>query len=115
VTKVVFFPAIFLLTLVLTACQPRSLYDWGSYNAAVHRFYNNQDTYQNDVEVRRLALELSTAKPERIPPGKSAHLGYLYTLQGDSTTAEKYFTLEKELFPESAVFMDRVIAMNRRR
>jgi hypothetical protein len=43
-------------------------------------------------------------------PGVQAHLGYLNVLAGDAGAASSWFRAEKADFPESAPFMDRLIA-----
>ena len=45
-----------------------------------------------------------------MPPGWHAHLGYLYFELGKSDQARQEFETEKANFPESAVFMDRLLA-----
>jgi hypothetical protein len=45
-----------------------------------------------------------------LPPGFHAHLGNLYYQMGKSDLALQEFQKEKAQFPESAVFMDRLIA-----
>ena len=101
------------LTTTLIACQSRSLYSWGSYESSIHRFYNSEGGFQIERDIERLSHEISRTPAEKIPPGKAAHLGYLYALQGDHAVAENYFKMERSLFPESQVFIDRVIDMNR--
>ena len=43
------------------------------------------------------------------PPGLHAQLGYVHYQMGNVREAVTEFGLEKLLFPESAVFMDRMI------
>jgi hypothetical protein len=47
---------------------------------------------------------------EAVPPGFHAHLGYLYFQTGKTDQALQSFETEKSLFPESTIFMDRLIA-----
>jgi hypothetical protein len=96
-------------TLVLvTGCSPHTLYDWGSYEPSIDRMYNSPENFRPDDEVETLARELETTAPARIPPGKAAHVGYLYLLKGDREAAKAFFLMEKRLFPESSVLMDRL-------
>jgi hypothetical protein len=41
-----------------------------------------------------------------VPPGVHAHLGYMYYLQGNTGAAYQEFMTERELFPESATFVN---------
>jgi hypothetical protein len=50
----------------------------------------------------------SANKP--VPPGFHAQLGYLYYQLGKLDQAQQEFQTEKILFPESAVFMERLLA-----
>jgi hypothetical protein len=50
----------------------------------------------------------SVDKP--VPPGYHAHMGYLYFQLGKTDQALQSFVTEKTLFPESTVYMDRLIA-----
>ena len=53
-----------------------------------------------------------TSHRQRLPaPGLHAHLGYLHSAAGNVDTARSHFETEKELFPESARFMDYLIAL----
>ena len=52
----------------------------------------------------------SQSRSKRVPPGMFANLGYLYLQNGQSGRARSLFENEKRLYPESAHFMDRVIA-----
>ena len=45
-----------------------------------------------------------------VPPGFHAHLGYLYYQLGKADAARQELQTEKAEFPESAVFMDRLLA-----
>lgn len=97
-----------LLPLLAGACATQGLYDWGSYDASVAEFYTPESDGQIERHIEVLANELEQSKPERIPPGKAAHVGFLYYLRGDSAAAKEFFLLEKRLFPESQVFIDRL-------
>jgi hypothetical protein len=54
-------------------------------------------------------IKRSEENHRRVPPGKHAHLGYLYAQAGQTELARLHFRAEKKLFPESAVFMDRLL------
>lgn len=108
------FKAWLLLFLCLTcgACQGHLLYDWGSYESSIHSFYNSEGEFPIGSEIDRLTQELERTPAERIPPGKAAYLGYLHTLIGEHSIAEQYFKTEIRLYPESRVFINRLIATN---
>lgn len=93
----------------LTACSPRPQYDWGTYNDSIHGLYVSPENYILDEDIERLASEMEKTEPGKVPPGKAAHLGFLYTTKGLKEEARRYFELEKSLFPESTVLMNRLI------
>jgi hypothetical protein len=105
----------YLLVLCVVAsivgCQ-RTLYDWGTYENSVYRMYSSRENFSAAGEVDRLRKEVErTQKHNRlIPPGKMAHLGYLYLMTGDSESARHCLETEKTLFPEGGPFMDFLIA-----
>lgn len=99
-------PLVALLLVVLTGCQ-RTLYDWGTYEVSVLRMYSSRENFSVASEIDRLQREVDRTerRGRKVPPGKVAHLGYLYLLAGDSEKARGCFEKEKALFPESEQFM----------
>ncbi len=67
-------------------------------------------TPELQVSIMEHDMLKAQAANKPLPPGFHAHLGYEYYLMGKNTLALQQFQLEKEKFPESAVFMDRMIA-----
>lgn len=103
---------------VLTGCQT-TLYDWGSYQQSVWKTYAPPSGDGADVgkQIDKLAKEIheteakaKPGKPPRVPPGKYAHLGYLYAMQGDKIQSRQCMEAEKKLYPESTRFVDGLIA-----
>ena len=101
--------------LGLSGCQSGWRYDWGSYQESVWLMYAKPSEGGADVGKHIQALEEEIHKSEakakpneasRVPPGKWAHLGYLYAMQGDQRNARRCLTAEKALYPESAKFVD---------
>ena len=96
---------------VLAGCGPSTLYDWGSYEQSLYVMYIQAGKFKRDKTLAGLAKEVekTNAKGLLVPPGKYAHLGYLSYLAGDTAAASGYFQAEKQAFPESAKFMDRML------
>lgn len=101
---------VFTVLLFASGCT-KALYRWGSYDASLYRMYGTPDEFNLDHEIEILSREVDAAVEQNyaIPPGKVAHLGYLYYQRGDSALARSSFETEKRLYPESAVFMNRLI------
>ena len=98
---------------MLAGCAGRPpLYQWGSYEEQVYAMY--ADTGKTSIEEQLQNLEqdyqVARAANKPVPPGYHAHVGYLYFQTGKTDQALQSFETEKALFPESTVYMDRLIA-----
>ena len=101
------------LAVLSSACaQPTSLYRWGEYESLVYDMYMRPGNADPTTQIAKLTadIERTDAEGQHVPPGVHAHLGYLYYGQGQVDAAYEQFTIEKTLFPESAVFIDGVLA-----
>lgn len=92
-------------------CQTKPLYSWSSYPNIIYSSYRAPDKFAPAVQIERLGEDIkkATAKGLLVPPGVHAQLGYAYLNSGNPGKARKQFEAEKATFPESAVFMDRLI------
>jgi hypothetical protein len=63
------------------------------------------------MQVEKLEEDYQKARAEdrRMPPGFHAHLGYLYFRLGKFDQAWQELETEKAEFPESAVFINRLL------
>ncbi len=100
-------PLAMLLLVGTTGCQS-TLYDWGSYERSVFNMYSSREDFSAAKEIDRLQKEVDRTERRKlaIPPGKMAHLGYLYLMAGDSELAGACFKKERALFPEGEGFME---------
>jgi hypothetical protein len=62
------------------------------------------------AEIMEADLQKAIAANKPVPPGFHAHLGYVYFQLGKLDLTKREFESEKKLFPESTVFMDRMLA-----
>ncbi len=102
-----------LASATLTACSsPRSLYYWGSYEEQLYSDYMEPGKIPPEQQLLDLEkdLQLMQASNAHPHPGFHAHMGYLYFQIGKADRALQAFETEKKLFPESAVYMNRLIA-----
>lgn len=98
------------LTLVLViGCGPKTMYQWGSYETDLLRYYKNPESAQKFLEHLDKQTAKTVRKDRKVAPGLFAELGFLCYKAGDPEKASEYFTKEKELWPESAILMDRMI------
>ena len=98
--------------LLLTGCQNPNIYYWGHYENLVYVMYAKPDKVSPVVQAQTLEADLHKAQAANkpVPPGFHAHLGYLYFQTGKPELARQEFENEKKQFPESTVFMDRMLA-----
>jgi hypothetical protein len=99
--------------LVLAGCvsRPVTMYSWGSYEEGIYASYSARSDYPVEKEITELEADYQEARSTntRMPPGWHAHLGYLYYQTGKPEQARQEFMSEKAAYPESTVFMDRLL------
>ena len=101
-----------LIALLLAGCATPTLYSWGQYENLIYVSYAAPGRVPPEAQVEKLEQDYQKArsKNKRMPPGWHAHLGHLYYQLGKADQARQEFQTEKAEFPESAVFMDRLLA-----
>src|ERR1700716_2751673 len=95
-------------SLALAGCAaPQSRYE-----EVVYASYLSHDDVPAERQVEILEKDYQTARStnRRMPPGWHAHLGYLYYQVGKGDQARQELMTEKAEFPESAVFVNRLLA-----
>jgi hypothetical protein len=90
----------------------RAMYCWGNYSDSLYDCKKNPDpeTLAKHKEVLENIIEESKKRELRIPPNVSAELGYNYAAQNNNKKAIELFNLEKQIYPESSILMDRLIS-----
>lgn len=93
-------------------CGPGPLYHWGHYEPLVYEMYAHPGKAEPAEQIDELTEDIAVAQARNrlVPPGVHAHLGYMYLQQGNAMAAREQFEIEKRLFPESSVFMDRLLS-----
>jgi len=101
------------LVLLTGGCStPKTIYYWGHYQNLIYESYAAPGKIPPESQVEQLEADYQKARSlnQPVPPGFHAYLGYLYFQLGKLDQAKQEFETEKNLFPESAVFMDRMLA-----
>jgi hypothetical protein len=100
--------------VVMSGCASKSeaLYNYGSYSESYYAYKKN--TCEESSLALKKAVEeaienAGDSKSGRVAPGLYANLGYFYLKAGQNKKAIESFKKEKEIYPESAHFMNRVI------
>lgn len=97
--------------LTLVACvapQPR-LYTWGNYDAVLYKHYKRPAERTEWVTSLKTLIGQAEQAGAKVPPGMYAEYGYALFEEGQRDAAVEYFEKEKALWPESRVFMDKMI------
>lgn len=98
---------------LLAACAepPRKLYYWGHYEELIYTSYAVPGKVSPQLLIEQLEQDYQKARAAnmRVPPGFHAELGYAYYELGKVDQARQEFETEKAEFPESTVFMDRLL------
>ena len=86
--------------------------DWGRDDASGFNGTARPDGVDLQAEIDALEKQLSQSmdKERPIPPGLHAHLGYLHSVAGNPAAAREQLEREKALYPESARFVDFLLA-----
>ena len=106
-------PFVLLAAVLLGGCQTaRPLYYWGHYETVLYQTYHNPEKSSPAEQAAKLEEDLAKAAAKNLHPnpGLHAQLGFAYYQLGRTDAAQKEFAAEKALFPESAVFIDRMLA-----
>jgi hypothetical protein len=105
---------VFAGVLGLGGCakRPQTLYYWGDYQGQVYDSLQHADAANVFKQLEVLEKDGQKAKAENraLPPGYHAHLGMLYFARGQVEKAAEQFEIEKAEFPESEIFMNRMLA-----
>ncbi len=106
-----FFSGLISLSLVGCATAPKPLYSWGEFPQQTYLSLSLPDKAMPQDQVLKLEKDLEKAKAKNlaVPPGLYAHLGLQYLNMNDAPRAIQYFELERQVYPESTVLMDRLL------
>lgn len=93
------------------------MYYWGDYSDSLYDYKKDPgvESLAEHKEVLENIIEESNERNLRIPPGVCAELGYIYTAQNNTTEAIRLFRMEKQIYPESTILMDRLISQTQTR
>jgi len=99
-----------LLAFALAACAgPSSYYHWGSYNETLYAHYHAPQQREAWIEGLKTTILEAEQQNARMPPGIYAEYGYALFEEGDAQNAVVYFKKERDLWPESRFFMEKMI------
>lgn len=101
------------LIIGLTSCgTPRSLYSWYNYDSNLYS-YNKKRTEKEEkalVEAYEKIINKQRGIRNTIPPGICAEYGFMLIEKGNISEGITYLKREVALYPESSIFINRIIA-----
>ncbi|MEQ1976009.1 DUF4810 domain-containing protein [Xenorhabdus sp. SGI240] len=101
-------------SLVGCVNAPKTIYEWGNYQSTLYQYYQQDKTGpQEQLQALQKVVEQAKAKDNPVPPGLHAQMGLLYSNIGNIGDAFQQFEIEKNLFPESAPYMDFLLSKNK--
>jgi hypothetical protein len=103
---------ILLVAAAVTSCTPaRPLYNWKGYDDAVYSYTKKSDekSTENLIKIYEKLIKNSGGAREVPPPGICADYGFLVIQKGENEKGKELLTRETELYPESKIFIDRIL------
>lgn len=102
---------IVLLGLLVSGCNPPPIFYWGDYSETLYAYKKSPDekTLQAHKKTLQEIITLAPQKRQKIPPGVYAEYGFLLLREGKESEGFEYLQKEEALFPESKVFVQRLI------
>ena len=107
-----FIGLLFALTALTGCATQKTLYAWGQYETLLYSVHAKPGAVPPEQQIEKLEQDYQKARSQQkpVPPGWHAHLGFLYYQVGKLDQTQQQFETEKAAFPESVVFMDRLLA-----
>jgi hypothetical protein len=102
------------LTILLASCStPKPLYTWDKYEAKSYNYLKNSDEKSTQELIENYKSIIEKQKGTRMVPPPGVYADYGFMLLQAGKTAEGKALLEKEvaLYPESKIFIDRILKM----
>jgi len=100
--------------LLLSSCNvQKPLYSWANYETTSYNYLKNSDekSTQALIDNYKKIIEKQSGTRNMVPPGVYADYGFVL-LQGGKTVEGKALLLKEiELYPESKIFIDRILKM----
>ncbi|SHF13205.1 hypothetical protein SAMN05444405_105174 [Bacteroides luti] len=106
--------ACFALFLSSCTTQQSALYSWKNYEKTSYNYYKKQTPESTEALLNTYAILI--AKQDQgtrkvVPPGTYAEYGFLLAQTGKKEEGISMMKKEIEVYPESKVFIERIIKM----
>lgn len=101
-----------LISIFAVSCvSTKPLYNWKGYDDAVYAYTKASDEKSNEnlIKIYTKLIKNSGGTRQVPPPGVCADYGYLLIKKGETEKGKELLTRETILYPESKVFIDRIL------
>lgn len=98
-----------LSAAALAGCATnKEMYYWGEYEQLLYNAYVKPGSADPQTQIEKLTADIQKAEAlgKKTAPGINAHLGFLYAVEGKDSQSKAAFMEERDLYPESAIFID---------
>ena len=97
-----------LHTLSGCVSSPDTHYHWGHYETLVYDMYMKPGKATATRQIDKLNADIQEAanKGKAVPPGLYAHLGFMYSIEGNVSAANAAFNEEATHYPDSATLIN---------
>ncbi len=101
------------IVLISSCTVQKPLYSWGKYETTSYNYLKNADekSTQELIENYKKIIEKQTGSRNVPPPGIYADYGYILLQSGRTEEGKTMLKKEIELYPESKIFIDRILNM----
>ena len=99
------------LPLMVSCVPQKTLYNWGKYQEAGYQYIkkNTDQDLEKLLQAYQYVIDNQKTGRMTVPPGIYADYGFFLVKQGKVEEGLKLMKMEVALYPESAVFMNRII------
>jgi hypothetical protein len=104
----------FVSALLLLSCSTqKTLYSWDKYEVASYNYLKNSDdeSLQKLIETYRQIIKKQKGIRGVVPPGVYADYGFVLLQANKAEEAKEMLLKEVSLYPESKIFIDRILKM----
>lgn len=101
-----------VISMFAISCAPtKPLYNWKGYDDAVYAYTKASDENSNEnlIKVYTKLIKNSGGTRKVPPPGVCADYGYILIKKGEIAKGKELLVKETVLYPESKMFIDRIL------
>ncbi len=100
--------------VILASCSTQKpLYTWDGYEAYSYKYLKDRDKESREqlMESYEKIINEQEGSRDTVPPGIMADYGFLLMQADQQKKGKKMLTKEVKYYPESKVFIDRILKM----